>query len=45
MIRGERYPAGFKGPHDIEKYDTNNDPMAQMGWAVVRDSGLLSSGE
>jgi hypothetical protein len=26
MIRGEPYPLGFKGPCDIEKYDTTNDP-------------------
>ncbi|KAK1678366.1 hypothetical protein QYE76_039214 [Lolium multiflorum] len=26
MIRGEPYPAGFKGPRDIEKYDTHIDP-------------------
>jgi hypothetical protein len=27
MIRGEPYPVGFKGPRDIEKYDTHIDPM------------------
>jgi hypothetical protein len=26
MIRGEPYPVGFKGPRDIEKYDTHIDP-------------------
>jgi hypothetical protein len=26
MIRGESYPVGFKGPGDIEKYDTHIDP-------------------
>jgi hypothetical protein len=26
MIRGEPYPVGFKGPRDIEKYNTSNDP-------------------
>jgi hypothetical protein len=27
MIRGEPYPTGFKGPRDIEKYDTHIDPI------------------
>jgi hypothetical protein len=26
MIRGEPYPPGFKGPQDIEKYNTHIDP-------------------
>ncbi|KAK1678370.1 hypothetical protein QYE76_039218, partial [Lolium multiflorum] len=28
MIRGEPYPVGFKGPRDIEKYDTHIDPTS-----------------
>src|SRR4051812_17491273 len=26
MIRGERYPANFKAPKEIEKYDPSYDP-------------------
>jgi hypothetical protein len=26
MVRGERYPENFKGPRDIEKYESSLQP-------------------
>ena len=38
MIRGEKYPANFKAPKEIEKYDPTYDP------AVWLDTYLMAMG-
>nr|XP_051197464.1 uncharacterized protein LOC127310874 [Lolium perenne] len=48
MIRGEPYPVGFKGPRDIEKYDTSNDPTVwidsyTMAMGILGYSDLLAA--
>jgi hypothetical protein len=48
MIRGEPYPVGFKGPRDIEKYDTHIDPMVwinshTMAMGILGYSELLAA--
>ena len=48
MVRGEPYPQGFKGPRDIEKYDTSLDPGVwidayTMAMAIVGHSELLAA--
>ncbi|KAK1649430.1 hypothetical protein QYE76_067235 [Lolium multiflorum] len=48
MIRGEPYPAGFKGPRDIEKYDTHIDPTVwidsyAMAMGIQGHSELLAA--
>lgn len=48
MIRGEPYPVGFKGPRDIEKYDTSIDPTVwidsyAMAMGIQGHSELLAA--
>ncbi|KAK1680758.1 hypothetical protein QYE76_041606 [Lolium multiflorum] len=48
MIRGEPYPVGFKGPRDIEKYDTHIDPTVwidsyAMAMGIQGHSELLAA--
>ncbi|KAK1694635.1 hypothetical protein QYE76_011332 [Lolium multiflorum] len=48
MIRGEPYPVGFKGPRDIEKYDTHIDPTVwidsyTMAMGILGYSELLAA--
>nr|XP_051229428.1 uncharacterized protein LOC127347258 [Lolium perenne] len=48
MIRGEPYPVGFKGPRDIEKYDTDIDPTVwidsyTMAMGILGYSELLAA--
>jgi hypothetical protein len=48
MIRGESYPTEFKDPHDIEKYDTTNNPMVWIdsyakAMGILRYSDLLAA--
>ena len=48
MIRGEKYPEGFKGPRDIEKYDTSLDPAVwidsyTMAMGILGHSELLAA--
>ncbi|KAK1684906.1 hypothetical protein QYE76_045754 [Lolium multiflorum] len=48
MIRGESCPVGFKGPRDIEKYDTHIDPTVwidsyTMAMGIQGHSELLAA--
>ncbi|XP_071681565.1 uncharacterized protein [Lolium perenne] len=48
MMRGEPYPVGFKGPRDIEKYDTHIDPTVwidsyTMAMGILGYSELLAA--
>jgi hypothetical protein len=44
MIRGEKYPQGFKAPRDIEKYDTSHDPVVWIDFYTMA-MGILSHSE
>ena len=48
MIRGEPYPAGFKGPHDVPKYDPSLEPevwidTSDMAMGVANATELLAA--
>src|SRR3954465_13059500 len=48
MIRGERYPANFKAPKEIQKYDPSYDPSVWldtylMAMGIVGHTDLLAA--
>ena len=48
MIQGEKYPEGFKGPRDVEKYEPTMDPEVWidtyvMAMGILNASDLLAA--